>query len=1073
MVIRSKLVPPRLQRYTLARPRLMTRLQAAGDYRLTLIQAGTGYGKTTALASFAAASPCVWYRLDAADGDPYRFLLHLLDGFRAVCPRLPETAAVLLEEWGWNRSGSWTAITDTLLNALNAQAELFLILDDAHHLQETAETLRILDRLIGLAPPNLHLILATRYPISLPSLITWRVKGQVLEIGQTELAFTSAEIDALFRNCYGYNLTLEQASLLVSSIEGWPIALYLIWQRLQKDGGATIAEALAQLSGSASDLFAYLTQEVLAQQAGDVQAFLQLTSLLRQMTVESCNIIREASDSEQILRYLLEKGLFVVDLGEGVVRYHHLFRDLLRQQVPAGSAQSVHKRAALYYQQQQMEEEALYHLLAGEAFGEAADLLDGLGREMVRIGRLDTLANWIGTLPLDILIAHPALLAYLGDVARLHSHFDQALGWYQQAEQCSRNMGDLVRLGQALRGQARVYLDTVNPSQAEMLLQEALRLSDGQESRESRARLLDLLAENWLNQGRVAEARAYQAQARELRQEGPSEVELPVRMLLRTGRLREARSILEKQGDLERQEPVLRPRAHRETLLLLSLVLAFQGEQEAAQTTAVAGTKRGELLQSEFVTAVGLMRQGHAWSLFKNLRGYENAARCYQQAISYSEELEVPRLKVEAYWGLCQVHGFQGDLAAAEQAAQQGIAIAQTAGDEWIEGNIRLVLGASYVLTGKVREATAWLMQATASSLDCADTYAQAGCYLWQCLVWQQIDDTARLARDVTTCLQLCHKHGYDYLFTHKTLPGPLDPRSLVPLLIFARDHDHEAVYANALLVQMGLANIELHPGYQLRVQTLGQFRVERGQQEVAAGDWKRAKARELFQLLLTFYGRSLHREQIIEMLWPESEPEAALRDFKIAYSTVCSVLEPERKRNAPSAFIYRDESHYGLRPEADIWLDVAAFRHGVQLGDEAMGETAVSHYRQALSLFAGEYLPASPYAEWCRQEREQLHLLYLQTAEKFATISLEQADYNTTIHLCQTILAQDNCWEPAYRLLMKASVCSGNRSQAIRAYEQCVHALKTELGVEPDSETTAVYRQIVTPKDYHQRESR
>jgi DNA-binding SARP family transcriptional activator len=281
-------------------------------------------------------------------------------------------------------------------------------------------------------------------------------------------------------------------------------------------------------------------------------------------------------------------------------------------------------------------------------------------------------------------------------------------------------------------------------------------------------------------------------------------------------------------------------------------------------------------------------------------------------------------------------------------------------------------------------------------------------------------------------------------------------------LLIFARDHDHEAVYATTLLAQMGLANIELHPGYQLRVQTLGQFRVERGQQEVAAGDWKRAKARELFQLLLTFYGRSLHREQIIEMLWPGSEPEAALRDFKIAYSTLCSVLEPERQRNAASAFIYRDESHYGLRPEADIWVDVNAFRHWVELGDEAAGERAVSHYRKALSLFAGEYLPASPYAEWCRQEREQLHLLYLQMAEKLAALSLEQADYNTTIHLCQTILAQDNCWEPAYRLLMRASVCSGNRSQAIRAYEQCVRVLKTELDVEPDSETTAVYQQIV-----------
>jgi thioredoxin-like negative regulator of GroEL len=72
---------------------------------------------------------------------------------------------------------------------------------------------------------------------------------------------------------------------------------------------------------------------------------------------------------------------------------------------------------------------------------------------------------------------------------------------------------NLPAIGQALRGQARVYLDTVNATQADALLQEALRLSEGQEDRESRARLLDLLAENMLNLGRLEQAQAYQAQA--------------------------------------------------------------------------------------------------------------------------------------------------------------------------------------------------------------------------------------------------------------------------------------------------------------------------------------------------------------------------------------------------------------------------------------------------------------------------------------------------------------------------------------------------------------------------------
>ena len=63
-------------------------------------------------------------------------------------------------------------------------------------------------------------------------------------------------------------------------------------------------------------------------------------------------------------------------------------------------------------------------------------------------------------------------------------------------------------MSRALRGQALIYLDTVRPAQAESLLEEALRLTDGAADREARARLLELLAENKLNMGQPAEAEA-------------------------------------------------------------------------------------------------------------------------------------------------------------------------------------------------------------------------------------------------------------------------------------------------------------------------------------------------------------------------------------------------------------------------------------------------------------------------------------------------------------------------------------------------------------------------------------
>ncbi|MCZ7669199.1 MAG: tetratricopeptide repeat protein [Chloroflexi bacterium] len=609
---RTRLSPPRMPRYALARPRLLAQLAAVAHYRLAVVQAGTGYGKSTALAAFAAQNDQVaWYHLLPEDTDPRLFLRHLIFSLQTAVPPISEVPLALLEQWEASPGyEAWPDITQALLNEVMAQTDedLFLVLDDAHVLQETAVSLRILNYLISQAPNQLHIILATRYPLSLPDLPRWRLRGELCAISQADLKFTPAETAVFFQEQGGLSLSAEQVALITERVEGWPIALPLVAQRLQK--GSSLEEALGQLSGSAGDLFVYLVQEVLAQQPADIQQFLAETAVLRQMTAALCDALRGQADSAQILAYLHEHGLFIVDLGEGHARYHHLFRDLLLNQLDPATARHLHLQAAHFLENEGELESAIYHFLEAGAYEETAVLLQQIGRRTIQAGQLDTLSAWIGRLPPGVLADSPPLLAYLGDVARLRSRFDEALGWYQQAEAYSRARNDLPAIGQALRGQARVYLDTVNPAQAEKVLQEALRLSDGQADRESQARLLELLAENLLNQGRPGESEQYRAQARELRQEGPGKAELSIRVMLRTGRLAEARRLLEAQAAQEQQEPVFRPRAHRETPLLLSIILAMQGEQERAFQCALEGTARGQALRSLFVTAVGYMRQG-------------------------------------------------------------------------------------------------------------------------------------------------------------------------------------------------------------------------------------------------------------------------------------------------------------------------------------------------------------------------------------------------------------------------------------------------------------------------------
>ncbi len=1068
-IVRTKFAPPRPPKHTLARDRVSDRLLAVEGYRLAIVRAGTGFGKSTAAAALKdRQAPLVWYHLAAEDADPFVFLRHLVHAFSAALDGFSEEPLAALEAWQRSPgSGSAGHVLDALVNELDRLLDgpLLLVIDDAHRLNESAEAAELLDRLIARTPPHLHSLLLTRYRLALPSLLGWRVRGELLEISQAELAFTADEITRLFAEYYGRRLTPPEVELLCERVEGWPIALPLIWQRLQRQPDRSLADALGSVSGSASDLFAWLVQEVLAQQPAAVGAFLKVTAVLRDMTSDRCDQLRGAGDSRQMLEYLHENGLFVVDLGEGHSRYHHLFRDVLRHQLSPDERRETHLRAARIVRSERDIEEAIYHFLAADALVEAGELLSEIGRDLVRSGRLDTLSTWLAALPPEVLQRQPNLMTYLGDIARLQSRFAEALGWYEQAVERSRAQGDRLALGQALRGQARVYLDTVNPSRAEELLQEALRLADGIEDRESQARLLSLMAENLLNRGRFKEAETYQAQVRQLRQEGPSEVELPVRLLLRTGRLAEARAILEQQAEREKEEPVLRPRAHRETHLLLSLVLAFQGDRAEAYRCAVLGTERGEALNSDFITAVGWMRQGHAHLLTKNRAGYEQARHCFQKAIAISERLMVPRLKVEAFWGLTQAYGFQGDLNQARQMAEAGLALASEAGDDWIAAELTLTLGASFVLAGDSAAAGPWLHRAAGSFDDCGDTYGQTITLLWLCLLWLRTGDSARLRRDAAHWLALVRTLDLPQIVTRPVLLGPPDPRALVPLLLWIRDEGLEPALTGELLAAIGVdPTLQIHPGYQLRVQLLGPFRLWRGREEVPVGAWKRQKARQLCLLLMTRRESLLDREQIIDRLWPELDSESGERDFKIAYNTLLKVLEPERDRQALSAFILRDGSRYGLRPEADLWLDTTAFERQVALGDDALSrdpETALTAYREAVALYQGEFLQEYPYEEWASEERERFLTLFLRTAERLARLHAGRGDWRSVTAVCEQILARDDCWEEAYRLSMRAYAAMGQRALALRTYQRCVERLAAELDVPPAATTVSLFEAI------------
>jgi len=343
---------------------------------------------------------------------------------------------------------------------------------------------------------------------------------------------------------------------------------------------------------------------------------------------------------------------------------------------------------------------------------------------MVESGRHQALGAWLDQLPEEVMAVRPDLLYARAETWRLAGRYADALPSYERAIARFRAVGDTAGEIRAVRGQALVYLDTVQPARAEPLLRHAFRATRG-DSAERQAFFL-LLAENTLNAGDLRRAaRMYRAVHHA---GGPAP---GARLYVRQGRFADVRALVEAQRRSE-PAPVLRPRAprsHREPAALLAWTEAMIGEADLARQHAEESLDVAHALGSPTVECIALARLGLAW-----LSGHEydiGRARMHcLEAIRVAGRMGVPRFEVEPLLGLVIIGGLEGEWEEAERHAQRALAILDDAGDRWVRGIVALALGAALTLADRP-DAEAWLRDAMGSAVACGDLFVPCVGALW------------------------------------------------------------------------------------------------------------------------------------------------------------------------------------------------------------------------------------------------------------------------------------------------------------------------------------------------------
>ena len=228
-----------------------------------------------------------------------------------------------------------------------------------------------------------------------------------------------------------------------------------------------------------------------------------------------------------------------------------------------------------------------------------------------------------------------------------------------------------------------------------------------------------------------------------------------------------------------------------------------------------------------------------------------------------------------------------------------------------------------------------------------------------------------------------------------------------------------------------------------LRIALLGEMSLQLG--EAALPPLESARAESLLAYLVLHRAAPQPRQRLAFMLWPDSTEGQARTNLRHLLHTLRHTL--------PAADRYLEVTARTLRwrPDAPVWLDVAAF-------EDALARGAL---REAVDLYSGELLQGC-YDDWVLDERARLRDLLIDALDRLGAELHRSGEDGDAIAYAERLVRVDPLREASYRLLMRLHDARGDRARALRTYHACTAALERELGVGPSEETRAAYETLL-----------
>lgn len=252
----------------------------------------------------------------------------------------------------------------------------------------------------------------------------------------------------------------------------------------------------------------------------------------------------------------------------------------------------------------------------------------------------------------------------------------------------------------------------------------------------------------------------------------------------------------------------------------------------------------------------------------------------------------------------------------------------------------------------------------------------------------------------------------------------------------------------------------------EVRVYLAGRVAIDvAGEIVVDERDFRGRQGRLAFAYLVSRRERSVSRDEIARLLWPDAAPDAWDAGLSAILSRLQSLLTRPSLRSRGAA-LSRGYGQARIILPPDTWVDVEVAASAV---DAAEGAFRSGDFRAAFgpatvaATIARRPFLADATGAWSEQQRERLRWQHLRALDCLGQVWLLNSEPALAVETAAEALAIDPLRESSYLVLMKAHAAMGNRARAVTTYHDLRRRLADEIGIDPTPEAEQVYLSLLT----------